>query len=93
MSDKLIYSVAENWSADCWIDADKYKDMYRQSLEEPDIFWTEQSDLFLSWEKAWDTLSVSDFQTAKASWFIGGKLNIAVNCIDRHLEKSAKVKT
>ncbi len=89
MSDKLIYSVAENWSADCWIDADKYKDMYRQSLEEPDIFWTEQSDLFLSWEKAWDTLSVSDFQTAKASWFIGGKLNIAVNCIDRHLEKSA----
>ena len=89
MSEKLIYSVAENWSADCWIDADKYKDMYRQSLEEPDIFWTEQSDLFLSWEKAWDTLSVSDFQTAKASWFIGGKLNIAVNCIDRHLEKSA----
>ncbi|MFL2499451.1 MAG: acetate--CoA ligase [Porticoccaceae bacterium] len=89
MSDKLIYSVAENWSADCWIDADKYKDMYRQSIEEPDIFWTEQSDLFLSWEKAWDTLSVSDFQTAKASWFIGGKLNIAVNCIDRHLEKSA----
>ena len=89
MSDKLIYSVAENWSADCWIDADKYKDMYRQSIEEPDIFWTEQSDLFLSWEKAWDTLSVSDFQNAKASWFIGGKLNIAVNCIDRHLEKSA----
>jgi acetyl-CoA synthetase len=89
MSDKLIYSVAENWSADCWIDADKYKDMYRQSIEEPDIFWTEQSDLFLSWEKAWDTLSVSDFKTAKVSWFIGGKLNIAVNCIDRHLEKSA----
>lgn len=89
MSDKLIYSVAENWSADCWIDADKYKDMYRQSIDEPDIFWTEQSDLFLSWEKAWDTLRVSDFQTAKASWFIGGKLNIAVNCIDRHLEKSA----
>lgn len=89
MSDKLIYSVAENWSADYWIDADKYKDMYRQSIEEPDIFWTEQSDLFLSWEKAWDTLSVSDFQNAKASWFIGGKLNIAVNCIDRHLEKSA----
>ena len=89
MSDKLIYSVAENWSADSWIDADKYKDMYRQSIEEPDIFWTEQSDLFLSWEKAWDTLSVSDFKTAKVSWFIGGKLNIAVNCIDRHLEKSA----
>jgi acetyl-CoA synthetase len=89
MSDKLIYSVAENWSADCWIDADKYKDMYRQSIEEPDIFWTEQSDLFLSWEKAWDTLTVSDFKTAKVSWFIGGKLNIAVNCIDRHLEKSA----
>lgn len=89
MSDKLIYSVAENWSADSWIGTDKYKDMYRQSIEEPDVFWAEQSDLFLSWEKAWDTLSVSDFQTAKASWFIGGKLNIAVNCIDRHLEKSA----
>ena len=89
MSDKLIYSVAENWSANAWIDADKYTSMYRQSLEDPDGFWSGQSKAFLKWQQPWKVLKQVQFKTAETSWFIGGKLNVAVNCIDRHLETSA----
>ena len=90
MSDKLIYSVAENWSANAWVDAGRYEDMYRQSIESPDAFWAQQSDLFLSWQQPWKSLKQVDFKAAETSWFIDGKLNVAVNCIDRHLETSAQ---
>ena len=89
MSDNLIYSVAENWSANAWIDADKYQAMYQQSINNPKAFWSEQSELFLSWQQDWNTLKKVDFKSAQASWFVDGKLNVAVNCIDRHLEKNA----
>ena len=89
MSDKLIYSVAENWSANAWVDADKYTSMYRQSLEDPDDFWSGQSKAFLKWQQPWKVLKQVQFKTAETSWFIGGKLNVAVNCIDRHLETRA----
>ena len=89
MSDNLIYSVAENWSVNVWIDADKYQAMYQQSINNPKAFWSEQSELFLSWQQDWNTLKKVDFKSAQASWFVDGKLNVAVNCIDRHLEKNA----
>ena len=89
MSDNLIYSVAESWSANAWIDADKYQEMYQQSINNPNAFWSEQADLFLSWQQDWTTLKKVDFKSAQASWFVDGKLNVAVNCIDRHLEKNA----
>ena len=56
MSDKLIYSVAENWSANAWVDADRYTEMYRQSINNPDVFWAQQSDSFLSWQQPWKSL-------------------------------------
>lgn len=90
MSDKLIYSVAENWSANAWVDADRYTEMYRQSINNPDVFWAQQSDSFLSWQQPWKSLKKVDFKAADTSWFIDGKLNVAVNCIDRHLENSAQ---
>jgi acetyl-CoA synthetase len=89
MSEKIIYSVEEPWLADTWVDADRYQAMYRQSIEDPNAFWAEQSDEFLSWKKPWKTLRDVDFRTAQTSWFIDGELNVAVNCIDRHLENNA----
>ena len=90
MSENLIYSVAENWSANAWIDADKYQAMYQQSINNSKAFWSEQSELFLSWQKDWSTLKKVDFKSAQASWFVDGKLNVAVNCIDRHLGKKCR---
>jgi acetyl-CoA synthetase len=89
MSNQVVYPVAERWSASAWVDKEKYQSMYRQSIEEPDLFWAEQSDLFLTWQQPWTDLNNVEFKRAQASWFIDGKLNVAVNCIDRHLHTSA----
>ena len=89
MSNEAVYPVPEKWSGDAWIDADRYQELYRQSLDNPKEFWAQQSDQFLTWEKPWETLNSADFSKAKASWFVGGRLNVTVNCIDRHLENHA----
>jgi acetyl-CoA synthetase len=89
MSDRVIYSVAERWSESAWVDKGKYQSMYRQSIEQPDLFWTKQSDLFLTWQQPWTELNKVEFKNAQASWFVDGKLNVAVNCIDRHLDKNS----
>lgn len=88
MSNRVVYSVAERWSASAWVDKGKYQSMYRQSIEQPDLFWTKQSDLFLTWQQPWTELNKVEFKNAQASWFVDGKLNVAVNCIDRHLDKN-----
>ena len=89
MSNEAVYSVPEKWSGDAWIDADRYQLLYQQSLDNPNDFWTQQSDQFLTWEKPWETLNSADFSKAEAAWFVGGKLNVTVNCIDRHLKSHA----
>jgi len=59
--------------------------MYRQSVDNPEQFWGDQAAQFLTWEKPWETVCRSDIEQGQAAWFEGGKLNVAVNCIDRHL--------
>ena len=51
MSDKIVYSVAESWSASAWVNRDDYQAMYNQSIEDPNSFWLQQSNLFLIWEQ------------------------------------------
>lgn len=89
MSNEVVYPVPKKWAGDAWIDAVRYKALYRQSLDNPEAFWQQQSDQFLCWEKPWKKLNSTNFSKAEASWFIGGKLNVTVNCIDRHLENHA----
>ena len=89
MSNEAVYPVPEKWSGDAWIDADRYQVLYQQSLDNPNDFWAQQSDQFLTWEKPWERLNSADFSKAEAAWFVGGKLNVTVNCIDRHLKSHA----
>jgi acetyl-CoA synthetase len=63
--------------------------MYLESIENSDIFWSEQAKEFLNWQKPWNQVSSYDFSTGQASWFSEGKLNASVNCIDRHLPTKA----
>ncbi|MDF2075600.1 acetate--CoA ligase, partial [Pseudomonas mendocina] len=69
------------------LDNDAYLRLYQQSVEQPDTFWAEQAKAFLDWFKPWDQVHASDLKQGRAEWFRGGKLNVAYNCIDRHLEK------
>lgn len=69
------------------LDNDAYLRLYQQSVEQPDTFWAEQAKAFLDWFKPWDQVHASDLKQGHAEWFKGGQLNVAYNCIDRHLEQ------
>ncbi len=90
MSASKVYKVDSQFADNAWIDQQKYQQMYRQSVEDPRGFWTEQANQFLTWDKPWQTLTHSDFNAGETNWFAGGKLNVTVNCIDRHLPDRAQ---
>ncbi|HUT41342.1 MAG TPA: acetate--CoA ligase [Gammaproteobacteria bacterium] len=87
MSESKIYDVPESFARKAHLDAAQYQAMYRQSIEDPDRFWAEQAEKFLTWEQRWDKVVDSDFSKGYIRWFEGGKLNACFNCVDRHLEK------
>jgi acetyl-CoA synthetase len=63
---------------------DDYHEAYRASVNNPSEFW-EQQALHFQWEQKWESVFKADFHGGHNQWFIGGKLNITVNCLDRHL--------
>lgn len=65
---------------------EQYDNLYQRSLEDPDGFWAEQAEKYLSWYKKWDVVSDCDFKSARFAWFGGGTLNASFNCLDRHLD-------
>ena len=90
MSDFPVHPVPQQWSNSAWIDDQAYQTMYRQSVENPEQFWAHQAEQFLTWNTPWDAVCEADISQGKAAWFAGGKLNVAVNCIDRHLAKKSE---
>jgi len=69
---------------------DDYQRLYRQSIEQPDIFWAEQAKRFLDWSSPWQSVQHSDIKTGAAQWFAGAQLNVSHNCIDRHLAQRSE---
>ena len=68
--------------------SEDYLSVYKQSIENPEAFWAEVAEDF-TWKKKWDKVVEWDFNKAEAKWFLGAKLNITENCIDRHLASKA----
>lgn len=66
---------------------EEYTSVYQKSVEDPEGFWNEIADSFL-WQKKWNKVLDWNFQEPSIKWFLGGKLNITENCLDRHLEKN-----
>jgi acetyl-CoA synthetase len=89
MSDVHLYPVPAAIKNQAYIDAAKYQSMYKASIETPDVFWAEQANQFLTWQKPWSQVTKSDLKKGEVAWFIDGKLNVSVNCIDRHLPARA----
>src|ERR1041384_734708 len=65
-----------------------YQEVYKESVTDPEAFWAEVADEF-QWRKKWNKVLEWDFNKPEVKWFIGGKLNITENCLDRHLAKRA----
>ena len=85
MSAHKIYPVRNNISGTALINKDSYLEMYETSISEPDKFWAEQAEKFLTWDASWSEICSENFLTGDAKWFLDGKLNVSTNCIDRHL--------
>ena len=71
---------------------DEYRQMYEKSINDPEAFWGELAEQEIDWFKKWDKVLVEDFANAKHQWFVGGKLNVSYNCLDRHLKTWRKNK-
>ena len=89
MSEKT-YDVPAEWAKRAWIDQAKYKDMYARSISDPNAFWAEQAKR-IDWMHAPTKIENVSFAPGNISikWFEDGVLNVAWNCIDRHLHKRA----
>lgn len=87
MSEVQVHPVHTDFATDAYINAETYQQMYQRSIEDADNFWSEQAEQFLDWKQPWSHVKSFDFHTGEANWFTGGKLNVTVNCIDRHLSQ------
>ena len=69
---------------------EEYFQVYRKSISEPENFWEEIAEEHFLWHKRWDKVLEWDFSKPEVNWFQGAKLNVAENCLDRHLRTKAE---
>ena len=69
-------------------DFNSYQQSYQESIDNPESFWSSIAEDF-TWKRKWTKVLEWDFHKPEVKWFVGGKLNITENCIDRHLPKRA----
>lgn len=86
MSTDRTYPVPAELAHSAHINEEQYAEMYARSIEDSDGFWGEKASEFIDWFKPWDKVQDWDFHKADINWFTGAKLNVAYNCLDRHLE-------
>ena len=67
-----------------------YLESYKKSIYSPEEFWADIATNHFTWQKKWDQVLNWDFKKPEINWFIGAKLNITENCIDRHLAENGK---
>jgi acetyl-CoA synthetase len=92
MQEKRVFYPPAELSKKAYIkNLDEYKRIYQRSLDDPEGFWGEAARQ-LDWYKKWEKVLVEDFGEAEHEWFVGGKLNVSYNCLDRNLRTWRKNK-
>ena len=86
MSEVKLYPAPGALASTAHIGAEQYTRLYERSISDPEAFWAEQADQFVSWFRKWDKVQDWDFESVDIKWFSGAKLNVSYNCLDRHLE-------
>ncbi|WP_107496963.1 acetate--CoA ligase [Thalassobius sp. I31.1] len=85
MTDKM-YPPAADFAANAHADKASYEKMYAESLADPDAFWGEQGKR-IDWMKPYTKVKNTSFEPGNIDirWYEDGTMNVAANCIDRHL--------
>ena len=86
MSDKKVYPVPASIGSSAHIDKQQYQSMYAASISDPESFWAQQAEEFVSWFTKWDTVLDWNYHKGHIRWFEGATLNVSYNCLDRHLD-------
>jgi acetyl-CoA synthetase len=89
---QTVYPVPAEWRERAYVKAEDYARMYAQSVENPDAFWREQAQR-IDWIKPFTQVKETSFDADSfgIKWFADGTLNIAANCLDRHLAERGDV--
>ena len=86
MSDSKVYDVLPHAAERALIDEAAYQAMYRRSIEDPEGFWADMAEEHVDWFRKWDKVADWTFGgDVGIRWFDGAKVNVAHNCLDRHL--------
>jgi len=92
MEETRVFEPPEELSRQAYFGGlDEYMEMYQRSIDDPEGFWGELAEQ-LDWYRKWDRVLEYDFTEANVKWFLGGKINVAYNCLDRHLDTWRKNK-
>jgi len=83
-----VHPVPEEWQKRAFVDAAKYKAMYQRSVDDPDAFWAEEAKR-IDWIRPFTKVKNTRYSAEDVSikWFEDAALNVAANCVDRHLAK------
>ena len=88
MSDSKVYDVLPHAAERALIDEATYQAMYRRSIEDPEGFWADMANEHVHWFRKWDRVADWTFDgDVSIRWFDGARVNVAYNCLDRHLEE------
>lgn len=81
--------VPEHYNSETTLTLAQYEQWYQSSITEPEQFWSKRATEFLSWDQNFTTVNTADLTSGEVSWFKDGTLNVAKNCLDRHLASRA----
>jgi len=90
MTETSVFPVPADWAARAWIDKTRHAAIYQRSIAEPEAFWAQEGKR-LDWIKPYNKVKDCSFTgDIRIRWYEDGTLNVAANCIDRHLPKRAQ---
>lgn len=84
-----IYPVHPAIAKQTHLTTEEYQCQHQESLKNPKNFWAEQASNYIDWYTPWKHVLAGDFKSLNVRWFEGGQLNMAYNCLDRHLKDKA----
>jgi acetyl-CoA synthetase len=91
LQEKRLFHPSDEFSENAYLrNREDYERLYDRAKDDPQQFWAELAEIELYWFRKWN--QILDWQPPFAQWFVGGKMNISYNCLDRHLNTWRKNK-
>jgi acetyl-CoA synthetase len=83
-----VIPVKPEWAKNAHVTKESYEKDYAESINDPEAYWGRIAKAKLDWMKPWTKVKNTSFKSpVSIKWFEGAKLNVSVNCLDRHLDK------